>query len=228
VRVVDSVTGKQQILGGRLGMPGFEDGNSNSSRFYEPHGLALSLDEKTLYVCDQENSCIRSIDTANGVTRTFTSSESSDRNSLFEPKCCDWDRASDVEPFTFLFICAAYAIGRLNVKTGEMTIINLKEVHPLGIVCLSGSGIVVISGFQTRCLWTVDPRTAKMERLTGAEATQSIVTEPDAIEWGYPCGLAWYERDQSVLVADSNANCVFRVPIPDHLLMPRSQSAAQS
>jgi sugar lactone lactonase YvrE len=235
--VVDSGTGKQRILGGNPDVPGMVDGPSDASRFSYPIGLALSADENTLYVCDQDNNRIRAIDTASGMTRIVAGCDSFDNMDglgtaahIYAPHYCVWDRASDVEPFTFLYITAVYAVRRLNVKTGQMTTIKCTvKINPFGIVCLSGSGRIIISCIQTGCLWTIDPRTNTMERIAGAlrtgpvsaechklEETQTEWNNPLCLQFGALAGIAWYERDQSILVTDRDLHTVFRVPLPDH------------
>jgi hypothetical protein len=117
---------------------------------------------------------------------------------------------------------------RLNVKTGYLTSITIGDgIWPVGIVCLSGSGIIVISCSSSLCLWTIDPRTNyKLERLAGAltdssrpkwKAQETDFENPFSIRFREPCGIAWYERDQSILVADTDTHSVFRVPLPDRV-----------
>ncbi len=47
------------------------DGSPELTAFHGPRGLALSEDEKQLYVADTENHCIRVIDLGSGNTRTL-------------------------------------------------------------------------------------------------------------------------------------------------------------
>jgi hypothetical protein len=233
--VVDSVNGTQQILGGRPLIPAFADGNTGTSRFNYPKGLCISVNEMTLYVCDSSNYRIRAIDTASGESRTVAGCGDWKNEdgigtavSIYNPRCCDWDRASDVEPFTFLYITAHYAVRRLNVKTGQMTTVKCsKFVDPTGIVCLSGSGLIFLSCIDTRCLWTIDQRSNTMKRLAGARtsdrsASPSTETEwdqPFSVHFDRPYGIAWHERDQCILVTDQSAHTVLRVPLPDHVFV---------
>jgi sugar lactone lactonase YvrE len=244
VRIIDAGTGAQQILSGHTGVCGFVDGTSDVSRFFWPNGLALSADEKALYVCDQFNHRVRMVDTTSGDTCTVAGAgvraneDGIGREALiWSPRCCDWDRASDIEPFTSLYIAASHKLRRLNLKTGQMTSINCDDtIRPAGMICLSGSGLIIITCFNARRLWTLDPRTNAMERLAGALGltgpTKSAQTEwedPLSIYFERLSGIAWHKRDQSLLVVDSDLHTVFRVPLPDRLFPdPNAQSTTRN
>jgi sugar lactone lactonase YvrE len=230
------VSGIQQILGGCPTQRGFYAGTSDVSRFHDPIGLALSTDEKTLYVCDSWNNRIRSIDTVNRITHTVAGSGeymnadgTGVRASICSPRYCDWDRASDIEPFTFLYIASADAIRRLNVKTGEMATVKQtcdRKLAPVGIVCVSGSGMIIVTCGNTRCLWTIDPRTGTTEWLAGSQTEQPLTpSQPDQTEWDPFAvhftslyGLALDEHEHSIFVVDLNARTVLRVPLPDRVI----------
>jgi hypothetical protein len=238
VRVIDSVTGTQQILTGEPGVTGFADGKPDVSRFRGPLELALSQDEKTLYVCDQNSNRVRAVDTTSGDTHTAAGSGEYENVdgfgtavSVAHPRSCDWDRASDVEPFTFLYVTSAYAMRRFNVKTGQMTTLKLSaDITLSGIACLPGSGVIVVSCCKTRCLWTIDPRTAAMERLAGAmksghgATSRNIQTEwedPFLVTFHAPHAITWSERDRSILVVDRPAHAVLRVPLSNASVLRR-------
>ena len=51
------------------GTPGHADGAGNAAQFNGPSGLAVSEDEKTLYVGDYKNNRIRAIDLASATVR---------------------------------------------------------------------------------------------------------------------------------------------------------------
>jgi hypothetical protein len=235
VIMIDSITGAQNILCGRPKATDFADGNADTGRF-DPTGLALSVDEKTLYVCDMKNNRIRAIDTASGVMRTVAGSGSQNNASgigtaasIDRPRFCNWDRASVVEPGTVLYITTHYGLCRLNINTGEMTTVNCGGLRPLDIVSLSGSGIIIITCFRTRCLWTIDPVTDTVERLAGTptEVPGALIPTKSPTEWDdplsiqflCPVGLALHERDQSILVTDRRAHTVLRIPLPDRVFV---------
>jgi DNA-binding beta-propeller fold protein YncE len=153
VRMIHAGTGIQQILSGCPKVVGFADGTLDVSRLNRPNGLALSANANTLYVCDQYNHRIRAIDIKTCDTSTVAGSGQRKHKdgigtaaSIHFPRACDWDRSNNVEPFTFLYITATGELRRLNVKTGQMTSIKCSvNVDPAGIVCLSGSGIIIFS-----------------------------------------------------------------------------------
>jgi DNA-binding beta-propeller fold protein YncE len=62
IRAIDPA-GKVLVLAG-TGTKGFANGPASSAQFNEPYGVALSPDEKTLYVADYLNHAIRAIDLA--------------------------------------------------------------------------------------------------------------------------------------------------------------------
>jgi hypothetical protein len=230
-------------LGGRIGI-GFADGNSKQSQFNHPTGLALSADEKTLYVCDTFNSRVRAIDTASTITRTVAGSGIANDDdeegigtaaSLCHPSACDWNRASDVEPFTFLYFLTPLSIRCLNVKSGQVTSLKFGvNIRLSSFVCLPGSGALIISSEATCAIWAIDPHTGAAERLAGA-LRDDVAAGPSrttpAVEWddphSFPCshdlsGMVWNERDQSILLADQETAAVFRIPLPDRLFVSPS------
>jgi DNA-binding beta-propeller fold protein YncE len=62
IRLIDP-SGKVVVLAG-TGTKGFANGPSSSAQFNEPYGVALSPDEKTLYIADYLNHAIRAVDLA--------------------------------------------------------------------------------------------------------------------------------------------------------------------
>ena len=60
IRLIDP-SGKVAVLAG-TGTKGFANGAVSSAQFSEPYGVALSPDEKTLYVADYLNHAIRAVD----------------------------------------------------------------------------------------------------------------------------------------------------------------------
>jgi DNA-binding beta-propeller fold protein YncE len=235
VRMIDGCTGSQQILGGRLGFPACVDGPAGTSRFDAPKGLALSADEKTLYVCDHTNQRIRAIDTTSHIARTVAGSGQNETvdgigtaASIEFPYHCDWDRASGVEAFTSLYITAYCTVRRLNVKTGRMTTVEGSvDIDPIGIVCLSDSGIIVVTCAKTHCLWTIDPRTNTTLRMAGIlnqiQVSPIECCDPLRFLFDGPRGIAWNEHDQSILVADRGADAVYHVPLPDRVFLKPEQ-----
>jgi DNA-binding beta-propeller fold protein YncE len=69
IRLIDP-SGKVTILAG-TGTKGFANGPASSAQFNEPYGVALSPDEKTLYVADYLNHAIRAIDLASKQVTTL-------------------------------------------------------------------------------------------------------------------------------------------------------------
>ena len=60
VRLIDP-SGKVSVLAG-TGVAGFAEGPAASAQFNQPYGVALSPDEKTLYIADYLNHAIRALD----------------------------------------------------------------------------------------------------------------------------------------------------------------------
>jgi hypothetical protein len=145
--------------------------------------------------------------------------------SLYNPRLCDWDRASNVEPFTSLYITSEYALLRLNVNTGQLSNVNCGiDINPFGIVCLSNSGKIVVSCLKTHGLWTIDRRVCNhMDRLAGVMPEPLVLrSQRGTIRFRslllHRRALR-HERDQSILVADWSAHVVLRVPLPDRLFL---------
>ncbi len=65
IRVLNTSTGELSTLAGSA-ISGYREGAGSEARFWEPLGMAVTADGKTLYVSDQVNSCIRKVDTATG------------------------------------------------------------------------------------------------------------------------------------------------------------------
>src|SRR5439155_22798356 len=68
IRLIDP-SGKVTVIGG-TGAAGFAEGPGTSAQFNQPYGVALSADERILYVADYLNHAIRAIDL--GTKRTTT------------------------------------------------------------------------------------------------------------------------------------------------------------
>jgi len=71
VRAIDP-SGKVLVVAG-TGTKGFANGPASSAQFNEPYGVALSPDERTLYVADYLNHAIRAIDPAGRQVTTLAS-----------------------------------------------------------------------------------------------------------------------------------------------------------
>lgn len=69
IRLVNLQTGLVSTIAG--GTNGSADGTGKTAQFSAPDGVALSSDEKTLYVADYNNHTIRSIDLASGQVTTI-------------------------------------------------------------------------------------------------------------------------------------------------------------
>jgi sugar lactone lactonase YvrE len=68
--VIADLDGKiQQTIG--TGAIGLKDGGFAQAEFYQPQGLAISPDGKTLYVADTENHALRSVDLENKTVSTL-------------------------------------------------------------------------------------------------------------------------------------------------------------
>ena len=69
IRMIDTWTGVVTTVAGGGGS-GNEDGIGAQAKFSSPHGLASTLDGKTLYIADTDNDQIRMLDVATGVVTT--------------------------------------------------------------------------------------------------------------------------------------------------------------
>ena len=73
IRVVDVATRAVSTLAGS-GVGGSSDGVGPFASFRQPNGLALSMDDTTLYVSDRNNHKIRSVDVITGAVSTLVGS----------------------------------------------------------------------------------------------------------------------------------------------------------
>lgn len=60
-----------EVFVGQWDLPGYYDGSSKVSRFNGPSGIAVSYDDKYLFVADTNNHCVRRISTTTGRTSTI-------------------------------------------------------------------------------------------------------------------------------------------------------------
>lgn len=74
IKIIDSTGLASDFCG--AGNSGFQDGVANKAKFWEPAGLAISSDGKTLYVADTNNFAIRAINTSTREVSTFPIRES--------------------------------------------------------------------------------------------------------------------------------------------------------
>lgn len=68
-----NLDGSVETIAGN-GVPGFADGDAHNARFNTPTGLALSADQKFLFVADTVNHRVRRIDLTAGIVETFSGS----------------------------------------------------------------------------------------------------------------------------------------------------------
>jgi thiol-disulfide isomerase/thioredoxin len=69
IKTIDSMGRVVSFVGN--GKPGFVDGKSENAQFWEPSGLAVSGDSRSLYVSDTNNCAIRIVDIATRVVSTL-------------------------------------------------------------------------------------------------------------------------------------------------------------
>lgn len=74
IKVIDSTGLASDFCG--AGKPGFQDGAAAKAKFWEPAGLAISADGKTLYVADTNNFAIRAVNTSSKEVSTLPIRES--------------------------------------------------------------------------------------------------------------------------------------------------------
>jgi hypothetical protein len=139
-----------------------------------------------------------------------------------------WDRAQSVEPDTFLYFTTPKNICRLNVKTSRLEVVFTgtgKDIIPYGIVCLPGSGIIILSCRDRGRIYMIDPRNKTQRHpihLGGRDCMQydphRVVrwTDPFSIRFGQNGLLDYRPSDTSLFIMNGEGE-TFRFPLPDPL-----------
>jgi hypothetical protein len=213
-------------LSGHLSLRGCHDGTANESRFRLLSALALSQDQTTLYACDTGNDRLTAVNTTTGTTRTVCTFQYSG------PVACDWDRATNVQPFTYMYVGRSHAVDRVHVATGDITVCipnNKKAFGGNEIICLPGSGKLIINSLVDSSLFVIDPRDRPphLRRLTRSSSTkkQRLQSIPLAREWPdlqsvEPSGMCLNPHDRSLFLFDGGGSpCIFRCPLPEDLFV---------
>jgi DNA-binding beta-propeller fold protein YncE len=112
------------------GVTGLKDGDFRHAQFHQPQGLALSADEKTLYVADTENHSLRAADLDHGAVTTIAGTGVQARrspgggNARTTPLSSPWDLA----------------------RIGDKLYVAMAGVHQIWVMDLTRGTISVLAG----------------------------------------------------------------------------------
>jgi hypothetical protein len=192
--------------------------------------MALSGDEKTLYVCDYWNERVRSVDTSTGHTTPLVGNglrQSHDgagtAAAILDPLSCFWDRAANVEPFTYLYIRRTHTcMARVNVHTRQL--VHMWQAVPLklgkiGNFTLLRSGSLVCTADHTQTsLHLLNPNTQQNVLLLGRELPcEALITKGDQPFHPKNCFIdffAWSDYEHALFLVETSKYIIYRVPVP--------------
>jgi DNA-binding beta-propeller fold protein YncE len=169
------------IAGDLKGDYGFRDGTRDAARFRGILGCVATSNAETLYVTDSKNHRVRNIDLKSGrVTTVGGNGESKNLDgegrssvygdggsSIFSPKKLVLFTSPIVQRDSVLFITSENAIRRLDIKSRQMTTVELRpevSIDPFGIACTK-SGTLIFSVEYSLHLYAADEKSGQWERL---------------------------------------------------------------
>ncbi len=162
------------------GVLGRVDGLGETAQFNGVFGLVYVQSTKRLIASDVWNNCIRSVNvhsvvsTICGDRSTIPKDGRGVKCSIQYPRNLVFDRASNVEPESAVYITSGSGIRRLDLVTTRMTSISLgptptvSDLDLHGIDCIAGTGNLIVSCVRTNSVYFVEPKTGAIEFLSGA------------------------------------------------------------
>jgi DNA-binding beta-propeller fold protein YncE len=223
VVIADLATGEILDLVGS-GERGFRDGGYREAAFDQPQGMALGEDGATLYVADQVNHAVRSVDLSSRTVTTLVGT--GDQASRYPPPggaipgvelASPWDLVLAGD-WLYVAMAGSHQIwgvelasgvagpvagsGREGVANGDVAAAELAQ--PSG-VAVDGAGRVHFADSESSSMRFFDPATREVRHLAGT--TQNLFDfgaadgVGDAARFQHPLGVTY--RDGLLYVADT-------------------------
>jgi DNA-binding beta-propeller fold protein YncE len=165
------------------GEPGLLDGDTDTARFTNPQGMALSPDQSLLYVADAGNHALRQIDLATGVVTTLAGTgargyQSSGGTDLQTSLASPWDLAWHGDSL-WVAMAGMHQIWGYDPTTGLVKVVagtGVESIHdgplleatfaqPMGLCELNG--IAFIADSESSAVRQIDPGADRVRRLVG-------------------------------------------------------------
>ena len=180
------------LAGSLSGASGNLDGTGTNALFFKPSGVAPSPDGATLYVADQSNSRIRTVDISSGVTTTWLSTTLSSPSDLV------------VSPDGYLVYITDTGNNRVRVVFAS----DMSVAQDKGSGLSSPRQIAMAADGAT--LYVADQGNARIARIVvSSGATSSVGTST----FFFPSGVAVKSDGSALYVADTFSNKVQQVAI---------------
>jgi sugar lactone lactonase YvrE len=231
--LIADLSGKvSDVIG--LATIGLRDGSFNEAQFYQPQGMALSEDGKTLYVADTENHAVRAADLSKRTVSTLAGSgkQTYERRPKGMAKKTDlsspWDVAR-VGDSLFVAMAGTHQVWKIGLKDG-------------GIALHAGAGpesaedgpnreasFSQPSGFATdgQRIYVADSESSTIRAVETKDngQTTSVAGSNNLFGFGltdgagkaarfqHPLGVALADNNETLFVADSFNNVIRRIDL---------------
>ncbi len=177
------------------GNAGFTDGAFATTRFRDPHGMALSDDGETLYIADTGNHAIRSVNLQAGTVETVAGTGRQSQNVVTPGPAGNTDLNS---PFDlamsadgtrlYIALSGAHQIGLLDLSNGELIVSagsgregradgsaqDAAFAQPSGLA-LSADGVVS---------FVADAESSSLRAVTTKDGATHTIAGGDLFDWG--------------------------------------------
>ncbi|MBV9773693.1 MAG: redoxin domain-containing protein [Gemmatimonadetes bacterium] len=209
------------------GKAGWRDGGADEAMFRAPHGLALA--GNTLYVANTENHLVRAVDLGTGEVRTVAGTgaqarrRSTDGPTLATPLNSPWDLLWK-DGGLYVAMAGPHQLWRIDPATGQAEVFTGSGAEELYDAPLPMAALAQPSGLATdgsRIFFADAEASAIRYALPGAETGTVVGTGlfdfgdrdgvGDDVRLQHALGVAWWEAEGVLLVADTYNHRIKRV-----------------
>ncbi len=214
VRVINVPANTVSTLAGdRNGKSGTNDGRGTNAKFSNIESLALSPDDRTLYVADSGNNRIRKVDVASGLVSTLAGANAGMLDGVGTDAQFDYPSGISLSSDGKILHVADRNNGRVravNTTTGAVSSLTNSVLGDTGGVATSPDGsFVYVSGFGNHRISRVNVSSGEVAALAGNGTSGAADGAAADAMFNGPWALA-IRRDGSVLYVVDNGNAAIR------------------
>ncbi len=228
IRVVDMDTGFISTLAG-CAISGYMEGTGGAARFWEPMGLAITKDGKTLYVADQMNECVRKINTVTAqvsLVAGIPGSAGNVNNSNFLSKFSNPGMIALSTDESTLYVADSQnkIIKKIDL-VGNNGVASLGSAFAYSIygVCLANDGtrdILYIAATFEHKVYSMDTTTGARTFIAGSSTNMSNGDWVDGIgtvaKFNIPVGIAVSQNRNYLYVSDNATSTIRKIDLSNN------------
>ncbi len=220
IRVVDMESGFLSTLAGSA-ISGYQEGFGAEARFWEPMGLALTSDGKTLYVSDQMNNCIRKIDTSTAEVSLVAGTPGSSGNQIGPNLSAKFNNTGMIALSTdesFLYVADSQnRIIRKIDLVGGGGVSNVGGAFPGEVygVCVANDGakdILYIAATFDYKIYSMDTQTGIRTFIAGS-SDGWLDGAGAAAKFSIPVGIAVSTDRNYIYVSDNSTSTIRKIDL---------------